>query len=204
MSKSAKKTERNKMVKAQKREARDKLKAIKPFKLKRDLFLVHGWGDEYNVCWTYPYTEQGKARSKGWKYTFKEWAEEKIINHKERVHYLKLVRDESKVKPVIKHGNIEKVVLGKKGNFDETFFYLSFFEFAELLKDKVNKKRQTRKIDVLSHSMGGLDTVTAIAINPGDDATDCIEKPVLRGVQNLITVYNTPVNSDHWLRCKMW
>ena len=90
-------TDNGSIVRKEKKDARDTLKSLQPFELKRDLYLVHGWGDEANVCWTYPYIETGSDRDKNWKYTFLDWAKEKILNHNERVHYLKLVKNEDDV-----------------------------------------------------------------------------------------------------------
>lgn len=178
-----------KKVRKEKESARERLEVIKPFKIERDLFVVHGWGDEANVCWTYPYTEQEGDCPLGWKYSFKEWAEEKILNHKERVHFVKLVKDEGNAQILFdRKKNVKEVTLGKDGIYDKTYFYVSFFQFAELLKEKIKEKKKTSKIDVLCHSMGGLDIVAAVAIDPEDDDKDVIVSPSLKCVNKLITV----------------
>jgi hypothetical protein len=162
---------RGNRVDAQKTKAREDLINFKRFKLKRDLFLIHGWGDEANVCWTRPYTEAGKKRAKGWKYTFKDWAEDKIINHKKKVHYLKLVKNEEHIDITTDRWGKLHVALYKNNEYDATYFYVSFFDFAELLKDKIIERRETSEIDVLCHSMGGLDAITAIALDPAYSGT---------------------------------
>jgi hypothetical protein len=157
------------------------------FKLRRDLYLVHGWGDEANVCWTYPYTETGKNRNENWKYTFQEWAQEKISNHDDRVHYVKLVKNENDVK--ISRDRFGKVQVKLKNEvYDKSYYYVSFFQFAELLKEKIEATRKTKQIDVACHSMGGLDTVTAIGVDPDDDPLDAIVMPSLDCVNKFITV----------------
>lgn len=179
---------KGKIVRKEKTDARDKLESLQPFELKRDLYLVHGWGDEANVCWTYPYTETGKDRNKNWKYTFLDWAEEKILNRKERVHYVKLVKNEDDVTVSCDRWGKLQTILCKNEQKDKTYYYVNFFQFAELLKEKINESKQTAQIDMLCHSMGGLDTVVAIGVNPDDDAMDAIVTKSLDCVNKLITV----------------
>lgn len=166
------------------------LEDLEPFELERDVFFVHGWGDESNVCWTEPYTEMGDERDKNWAYTIKEWIEDKgkITNACEKVHYIKLMEDEKNA--IIKrdkYGRVESVDITK----DSTSNYENFFQFAELLKEKIDKIRQTDEIDIVCHSMGGLDAVTAIAVDADDDNADFIKSPYLKDVNMLITV-STP------------
>ena len=55
----------------------------------------------------------------------------------------------------------------------------SFFDFGDILKDKIHKRIGKRKhFDLVGHSMGGLDSVAAI--------TD--EEQTLKHVNKLITV----------------
>ena len=184
-------TDNGTIVRGEKEAARDKLKSMQPFKLSRDLYLVHGWGDEANVCWMYSYMETGKDRDKNWKYTFLDWAQEKILNHNERVHYIKLVDNEDDVDVSYdKWGKIQ-AILHKNEQYDKTYYFVNFFQFAELLKEKIDESKKTPQIDVLCHSMGGLDTVAAIGINPEDDAMDAIVTEYLDCVNKLITV-STP------------
>jgi len=121
---------------------------MQPFELKRDLYLVHGWGDEANVRWTYPYTETGKDRNKDWKYTFFDWAQEKILNHNERVHYVKLVSNESDVTISCDRWGKLQTILYKNEQYDKTYYFVNFFQFAELLKEKIDESKKTPQIDV--------------------------------------------------------
>jgi hypothetical protein len=180
--------DKGKIVRKEKKDARDKLESLQPFELKRDLYLVHGWGDEANVCWTYPYVETGKDRDKNWKYTFLDWAEEKIRNHKERVHYVKLVKNGDDVTVSCDRWGKLQAILCKNEQKDKTYYYVNFFQFAELLKDKISEGKHTAQIDVVCHSMGGLDTVAAVGVNPDDDAMDAIVTKPLDCVNKLITV----------------
>lgn len=174
----------NSNVKTNISEARNALIKLKPFKLKRDVFFVHGWSDEANVGWTYPYVETSdEDRNPNWKYSIKDWIDEKVIN-KERAHYIKLVKDEQKIK--IERDKRGKISVDIDG--DETYYYESFFEFAELLKEKVESVRTTDEIDLVGHSMGGLDAVAAIAVDKKQDSTKAIKRPCLKDVNLLITV----------------
>ena len=181
-------SDNGKIVRKEKEAARDKLKSMQPFELKRDLYLIHGWGDEANVCWTYPYTETGKDRVDGWGYTFCDWAEKKILNRKERVHYVKLVKNEDDVTVSYDRWGRTEVILQKNEQCDKTYYFVNFFQFAELLKEKINESKQTSQIDLVCHSMGGLDAVAAIGINPDDDIIDEITSERLNCVNKLITV----------------
>ena len=86
-----------------------------------------------------------------------------------------------------KYGRVESVDIKK----DATYNYENFFQFAELLKEKINKIRQTDEIDIVCHSMGGLDAVAAIAVDTDDDSSGLVKSPYLQGVNMLITV-STP------------
>ncbi len=169
-------------------EAREELENMSPFELKNDLFLVHGWGDPANVGWTYPYSETGDDRAEGQKDTFDDWAKDKILNRAERVHYVKLVEDESKLNTYCDRFGKLNTDLRKDGDYDKTYYYENFFQFAELLKTKIDEERTTKKVNLLCHSMGGLDAVAAIAVDKKDDEKGFIKKPYLKRVDNLITV----------------
>jgi len=160
--------------------ARDALSKFQRFKLKRKVFFIHGWSDEANVCWTYRYTDQD---------TIKDWVDKLIINKDDMVHYVKLLRDETKAK--VSYDRFNNVILDIDD--DETYYYENFFQFADLLKYKINCHRstETEEIDLVCHSMGGLDSVAAIAVDKETDTTKTIYYPYLKGVNRLITV-STP------------
>ena len=163
---------------------RIELRSFQKFNLKRDLFFVHGWSDEANACWTYPYTETGEDRDPNWEYTIKDWADKLVINKDEKVHYIKLLRDEKcAVISYDKKGTVQ-LDIGK----DETYYYKNFFQFADLLKYKISIQKTTPEIDIVCHSMGGLDSVAAIAVDKESDKTGAIYSPYLKGVNLLITV----------------
>jgi cephalosporin-C deacetylase-like acetyl esterase len=138
--------------------ARNALLKFQPFSLKRKVFFIHGWGDQENVCWTLPYTDQD---------TIKNWVDKLVINKDEMVYYIKL-------------------------DDDETYYYENFFQFANLLRYKINSNRTGEEaIDLICHSMGGLDSVALIAVDKKIDTTKTIYYPYLKGVNRLITV-STP------------
>lgn len=177
----------NEKVRKEKRQAREALRQFPKFELKRDVFFIHGWGDEANVCWTHPYTETGKNRRRDWYYTIKEWLDDKVVKRHERVHYVRLLKNESNAK--ITYDRRGKVHIDIDD--DESFYFESFFEFAELLKDKVESQGITDRVDIVCHSMGGLDAVTAIAVDRTQDHEGKIKSPCLKNVNMLITV-STP------------
>jgi triacylglycerol esterase/lipase EstA (alpha/beta hydrolase family) len=102
------------------------------------------------------------------------------------VHYIKLVYDENNIKHKYEWGQIKLDI-----EADETFEFENFFQFAELLKYKISLSRSTEQIDLICHSMGGLDSVAAIAVDKGQDATGTIYHSPIQGVNQLITV-STP------------
>ena len=175
-----------KKVKAEKEEDRATLRKFPKFALKRDLFFIHGWSDEDNVCWTCSYDEIGKDAAPDWEYTIKDWIDKLITNKDERVHYVKLVYAEENIKHRYEWGQIKLDI-----ETDETFEYENFFQFAELLKYKITLSRSTEQIDLICHSMGGLDSVAAIAADKEQDATGTIYHSPIQGVNQLITV-STP------------
>ena len=155
--------------------ARDTLLNFQRFNLKRKVFFIHGWGDQGNVCWTHPYTDQD---------TIKDWIDSLVINKDEMVFYIKLLTDESNLK-------IEKDGTTDIDN-DDTFYFENFFQFANLLQYKIKCDRvDGEQIDLICHSMGGLDSVAAIAVDKETDTTETIYYPGLQGVNRLITV-STP------------
>ena len=168
--------------------ARDALLKFPRFNLKRRVFFIHGWSDEANVCWTYPYTEKGKDIDPNWQYTVKDWVDKLVINKDDMVYYVRLLRDESKAK--VSYDRFNNIILDID---DETCYYKNFFQFADLLKYKINCHRstETEDIDLVCHSMGGLDSVAAIAVDKETDTTKTIYYPYLKRVNRLITV-STP------------
>jgi len=112
-----------------------------------------------------------------------------IINKNDMVHYVKLLRDEEKAKITRDRFNQVTIDIGD----DETYYYENFFQFADLLKYKINCNRatETEEIDLVCHSMGGLDSVAAIAIDKEIDTTKTMYHSHLKGVNHLITV-STP------------
>lgn len=178
----------NLKVRTDKTRARKALRAFPKFKLKRDVFFVHGWGDEANICWTYPYTEKGSDKARGWEYTIGDWLNKLVDNKDERAHFVKLVKDEAKV--VVKYA-AKTEELSIDIDQDETYYYENFFQFAELLKEKIRSVNTSKDVDIICHSMGGLDSVAAIALDKETDTTGTIKTAGLRGINQLITV-STP------------
>lgn len=177
---------KSEIVRDEKRRAREALRNMKPFKLERDVFFVHGWGDEACICWKEPYMETGDNYVPGWGYTVKEWIDDKKlskIENKEKVHYLSLMGDESKVRMWRNTRGKLKIDIDR----DISYYFKNFFQFAELLKEKI-RETKVKEFDVVVHSMGGLDAVTAIAINPNQDKKGFIKTEPLAGVNKLITV----------------
>lgn len=52
----------------------------------------------------------------------------------------------------------------------------------------MNSQKNGDELDLVCHSMGGLDSVAAIAVNKNQDTTATIQTPFLKGVNLLITV----------------
>ena len=156
-------------ISLQKTEARTKLRALKKSKiiLKRDVFFVPGWTDQACLCWTEPYTESGEDRLPDWEYTVKDW--EYIVGNPEKIHYIQLTKNKNAI--TITRDNRGKI---KKVEFksDPSYKYICFFEFAELLKNKIRaemRKKDIKEIDLIGHSMGGLDIISAVTLDPALD-----------------------------------
>jgi len=168
-----------------KTEAREKLRKLK-INLKRDVFFVPGWADQACICWTEPYMESGVDRRKGWEYTVKDW--EYILENPERMHYLQLVENDNSINIIRnKEGKIKKVEF----NSDPTYSYTNFFQFAELVKNKI-RATGVKEFDLVGHSMGGLDIISAVALDRKPDdyqqVKDFIKTDPFEGVGLLITV----------------
>lgn len=150
-------------------EARKELREFrnKKITLKRDVFFVPGWTDEGCICWTEPYIESGEDKLAGWEYTVADW--EYLIENPQRMHYIRLVRKEKAISIIRdRRGKIKKVEFQS----DPSYNYTNFFQFAELLKAKIREeigKRDKNQIDLVGHSMGGLDVIAAITLKPSDD-----------------------------------
>ncbi|MGD0336206.1 MAG: alpha/beta hydrolase [Candidatus Omnitrophota bacterium] len=174
-------------ISLKKTEARTELKKFKDNKisLKRDVFFVPGWTDQACICWTEPYMESGVDRRAGWEYTIKDW--EYIVENSEKMHYLQLVENDKAI-------NITRDNQGKIKNItfdsDLTYDYTSFFQFAELIKSKI-RATGVNEFDLVGHSMGGLDIISAVALNKEDDYPEVkglIKTDPLDGVGLVVTV----------------
>jgi len=168
-----------------KTEARNKLRKFK-IRLKRDVFFVPGWTDQACVCWTEPYMESGIDRRAGWEYTVKDW--EYILENPEKMHYLQLVENDNSISITRnREGKIKKVEFKS----DPTYNYTNFFQFAELIKSKI-RASGAKEFDLVGHSMGGLDSISAVALDrkldDHQEVRDFIETDPLEGLGLLITV----------------
>lgn len=164
---------------------RNKLRKIK-IRLKRDIFFVPGWTDQACICWTEPYIESGTDRRKGWEYTIKDW--EYIVENPEKMHYLQLVENDHSINIIRnKQGKIKKVEF----RLDPSYEYTNFFQFAELVKSKI-RTTGVKEFDLVGHSMGGLDIISAVALDNKLDSYrqvgDFIKTKPLEGCGLLITV----------------
>lgn len=152
-----------------KTEARKELREFgdKKITLEMDIFFVPGWTDEGCVCWTEPCIEPGEDKLAGLEYTVRDW--EYIIENPQRMHYIRLVRKEKSINIIRdRKGKIKKVEFKS----DPSYNYTNFFQFAELIKSKIRetmKKSNAAGIDLVGHSMGGLDIIAAITLEPDDD-----------------------------------
>lgn len=168
-----------------KTECRNKLRQLK-IKLKRDIFFVAGWTDQACLSWTEPYMESGVDRRMGWEYTVKDW--EHIVENPEKMHYLKLVENVNAINIVKnKDGKIKKVEFKS----DPSYYYTNFFQFAELIKSKI-RATGVKEFDLVGHSMGGLDIISASVLDRKLDdyqeVKDFIKTDPLEGLGLLITV----------------
>lgn len=172
-----------------KTEYRNKLKAYKnnKIRLKRDVFFIPGWTDQACICWIEPYTESGIDRRAGWEYTVKDW--EYIIENPEKIHYLQLVENNDSINIIRNRQRKVKKVEFKSD--DQSYSYTNFFQFAELIKNKI-RATGAREFDLVGHSMGGLDIISAVVLDRNLDAyqevNDFIKSEPLEGVGLLITV----------------
>ncbi len=142
---------------------RERLRKLK-IRLKKDIFFVPGWTDQACICWTEPYVESGADRRKGWEYTVKDW--EYIIENPEKMHYIQLVENEDSINIIRdEQGKIKKVEFKS----DPSYEYTNFFQFAELVKSKI-RATGAREFDLVGHSMGGLDIISAVALDKNLDA----------------------------------
>ena len=122
-------------VSDQKTKAREQLRQMK-ITLQRDVFFVPGWTDQCCSCWTEP-NECGEDRSKDWEYTIKDW--EHIITNPEKMHYLLMAEDDSTIK--ITRNRSDRIT-DVQFSEDPSYTYTNFFQFAELLKEKVRRLKQ--------------------------------------------------------------
>ncbi len=179
-----------------KTEARNQLRKMVPLRLKRPVFLVPGWTDQACFCWTEPYTEGGVARRPGWEYTIQDWVE-KIVDpaDHDKVVFIKNVEDE-------KNLQVKRFTSGpRKGKVrtaawigDATGEYENFFQFSELLKSKI-RAAGAGEYDLIGHSMGGLDIISAVVLERQLDQEPEVQRfiktPPLEGTHHIITV-STP------------
>lgn len=143
-----------------KQQALDKLTALagQGLALKRHIFFVPGWTGEEGKAWKEPYPTLlvGHRPIKAWI--------DRIARNPDRVTYVNYL----------------------DFSVQESMASRSFFEFGEMLKKKVRAQVSDHDaIDLIGHSMGGLDIVAAIT--QGDDALTNVENCVsvaspLRGV----------------------
>jgi len=168
-----------------KTECRNKLRQLK-IKLERDIFFVAGWTDQACLSWTEPYMESGVDRRTGWEYTIKDW--EHIVENPEKMHYIKLVENDSAINIVKnKDGKVRKVEFTS----DSSYRYTNFFQFAELVKSKI-RETGAKEFDLVGHSMGGLDIISAVTMDRKLDdypeVKDFIKTDPLEGLGLLVTV----------------
>ncbi len=130
-------------------------------KLKCHTFFVPGWTSEDCAAWLKPYEEIPK-KYKDYYWPVAHWIDE-IIENKELAHYITFTDEETKSSP-------------------------SFMELGGYLKRKVLDLAQDNPVNLVGHSMGGLDIRAAIL--------DSV-KPFLK-VKNVITV-GTPNNGNKFV-----
>ncbi len=120
--------------------------------LKRHVFFVPGWAGEEGKAWKEPYPKLLKGHG-----PIKYWID-RIVRNPDRVTYVSYV----------------DFLLQESKNSR------SFLDFGELLKARVKSKiaASQEPVDLIGHSMGGLDILAAIT--QGEDA--------LTSVENCVTV----------------
>ncbi|UCB56848.1 MAG: hypothetical protein JSV30_06555 [Candidatus Omnitrophota bacterium] len=124
--------------------------------LQYPVFFVPGWTCEDCAAWKKPYEKIPKKYKEYYK-PAKYWIDE-IIENKEQAHFIEFTDQESKDSP-------------------------SFMKLGEYLKKKLIAITQERPINLVGHSMGGLDIRSAISD---------VKEPALN-TRNVITV-GTPNN----------
>lgn len=137
----------------QKQRALEKLNSLagKGVSLNRQVFFVPGWTGEEGKAWKEPYPKLLKGHG-----PIKNWID-RIVRNPDRVTYVSYL----------------------DFSVEESKASASFLDFGELLKKKVRSKLASDEpIDLIGHSMGGLDIVAAIT--QGNDA--------LMNVENCVTV----------------
>ena len=129
--------------------------------------------------------ESGVDKRMGWEYTVKDW--EYIFENPEKLHYLRLMENDQAI-------NITRDNQGKIKNItfdsDSTYDYTNFFQFAELIKTKI-RATGVNEVDLVGHSMGGLDIISAVALDREDDYPEVkgfIKTDPLNGVGLVVTV----------------
>ncbi len=180
-------------ISLRKTEAREQLRKLAPLHLNRPVFFVPGWTDQGCLCWTEPYVEGGGDRRAGWEYTIQDWVES-VVEPEDRVqvHFVKLVEEENNL-------TIERYSSGPRlgkirsvpWDHDPSARYENFFQFAELLKQKI-RQMGTADYDLIGHSMGGLDMIAATVLDRRIDRESEIQRfiisPPLEGVHTIVTV----------------
>ncbi|MBI1883778.1 MAG: hypothetical protein HYS08_06190, partial [Chlamydiae bacterium] len=180
-------------ISQEKTKARHNLRAMAPLKLHRPIFFVPGWTDQAATCWLEPYTEHGTRRRKDWEYTLSDWTN-KIIPEEDqnKIHIIKLIKNEKNLKlDRCKTGPQKGKLKCTNWEKDETSQYTNFYQFAELLKEKIREKNH-KEYDLVGHSMGGLDILAAAMLDPKEDTEPEVQEHIktepLQGIQHIITV----------------
>ena len=122
----------------EKREALKKLEALAELGvvLKRHVFFIPGWAGDEGYCWTRPYDRVPKGHGPA-----RVWFNRIVRNH-DRMTFLRFSLKASR--------SCE-----------------NFFDFAQILKGKIRRVvRDNQPIDLIGHSMGGLDIMAALTHGP--------------------------------------